>query len=134
MTRRHQARADDRAGLSCVWGRRSPAAGVAQTFEYPGLVGSRRRPPTGGWPSGIETVPLRDYAEDAPELARRGVAVVRPDEPIPVRAWVKQRQTGEAHVDGDAIAWAGRQVQVRYLDPNGREGWVWLWADAVERR
>lgn len=103
-------------------------------FEYAGLVGSRRRPPAGGWPSGVETVPLRDYAEDAPELARRGVAIVRPEEPIPVHAWIKQRQTGEARVDGEAIAWAGRQVQVRYLDPNGREGWVWLWADAVERR
>ncbi len=50
---------------------------------------------------------MRDYADDAPELARRDVAIVRPEEPIPVRAWVKQRQTGEAHVDGEAIAWAG---------------------------
>ena len=79
-------------------------------------------------------MPLRDYAEDAPELARRGAPITRPEEPILVRAWIKQRQTGEARVEGEAIAWAGRQVHVRFLDLNGREGWVWLWADAVERR
>lgn len=79
-------------------------------------------------------MPLRDYAHEAPELARRGVAIVRPEEPIPVQAWITQRQSGESRVAGEAIAWAGRQVQVRYLDPHGREGWAWLWADAVERR
>ncbi len=58
---------------------------------------------------------MRDYAEEAPELARRGVAIVRPPEGIPVRAWITQRQSGEARVDGEAVAWAGRQVHVRYL-------------------
>ncbi len=77
---------------------------------------------------------MRDWAEDAPELGRRGRAVVRPDEPIPVVACIVQRQSGESHVNGEAIAWAGRQVHVRYLDERGREGWVWLWADAVARR
>ncbi|UTT61274.1 hypothetical protein [Cellulosimicrobium cellulans] len=79
-------------------------------------------------------MPMRDHAEEAPELARRGVTIVRPPEGILVRAWITQRQSGEARVDGEAVAWAGRQVHVRYLSPNGREGWVWLWADAVERR
>ncbi|WP_454730376.1 hypothetical protein [Cellulosimicrobium protaetiae] len=97
-------------------------------------MGTRRRPPPGGWPSGFETVPMRDHAEEAPELARRGVAIVRPGEGIPVRVWVTQRQSGEAQVDGEAIAWAGRQVHVRFIDGRGREGWAWLWADAVERR
>ena len=77
---------------------------------------------------------MRDHAEEAPELARRGVAIVRPSEGIPVRAWITQRQSGEACVDGEAVAWAGRQVHVRYLSREGREGWAWLWADAVERR
>ncbi|MFJ4233852.1 hypothetical protein [Cellulosimicrobium cellulans] len=97
-------------------------------------MGTRRRPPPGGWPSGIETVPLRDHAEEAPELARRGVAIVRPPEGIPVRAWITQRQSGEVRVDGEAVAWAGRQVHIRYISREGREGWAWLWADAVERR
>lgn len=79
-------------------------------------------------------MPLRDGAEEAPQLARDGVAIVRPEDAIPVRAWVTQRQSGEHRLDGEAIAWAGRQVRVRYLDPHGREGWAWLWADAVERR
>lgn len=77
---------------------------------------------------------MRDYAEEAPEGARRGQRIVRPEAGIPVRAWLTQRQSGEAHVDGEAIAWAGRQVHVRFIDRNGREGWAWLWADAVERR
>lgn len=97
-------------------------------------MGCRRRSPAGGWPAGFESVPLRDGAEEAPQLARVEAAIVRPEEGIPVRAWITQRQTGEQHVDGEAIAWAGRQVWVRYLDPHGREGWAWLWADAVERR
>ena len=77
---------------------------------------------------------MRDCAEEAPAIARRGDAIVRPAEGIPVRAWITQRQSGEARVDGEAVAWAGRQVQVRYVSPAGREGWAWLWADAVERR
>ncbi len=60
---------------------------------------------------------MRDHAEEAPELARHGVAIVRPPEGIPVHARITQRQSGGARVDGDAVAWAGRQVQVRYLSP-----------------
>lgn len=102
-------------------------------FDYDQRMGTPRGP-HGGRPSGIENVPLRDSADEAPALARRDAAIVRPDEGIPVRAWITQRQSGESHVDGEAIAWAGRQVNVRYVDRHGREGWAWLWADAVERR
>jgi len=35
-------------------------------------MGSRRRPPAGGWPAGFESVPLRDGAEEVPQLARDG--------------------------------------------------------------
>lgn len=76
---------------------------------------------------------MRDRAEEAPELARRGVAIVRPEAGVPVRARLTQRQSGEAHIDAEAIAWAGRQVHVRFIDGHGREGWAWLWADAIER-
>lgn len=77
---------------------------------------------------------MRDHAETAPEGPRKAARVVRPDEPVPVRAWLRQRQSGEHLVDGEAIAWTDRQVEIRYIDPNGRQGWAWLWASAVERR
>ncbi|WP_277212361.1 hypothetical protein [Isoptericola croceus] len=77
---------------------------------------------------------MRDYAETAPEGARKQARIVRPETPVPVRAWLRQRQSGEHLVDGEAIAWTERQVQVSYLDPLGRRGWAWVWASAVERR
>lgn len=68
------------------------------------------------------------------ELARRDLEIARPAEPIPVRAWITAGQSGDMRVDGEAVAWAGRQVHIRYLDGAGREGWAWLWTDAVSRR
>lgn len=95
-----------------------------------GRTGSGGRPVS----SSPESVPLRDYAEEAPESARVGDRVVRPDQPIPVRAWIVQRQSRESEALGEALAWTSRQVQVRYIDAHGREGWAWLWANAVTRR
>jgi len=77
---------------------------------------------------------MRDYAEEAPEGARRDERIVRPEAGVPVRAWLRQRQSGEAEVSGEAVAWTPRQVHVRYVDKNGREGWAWLWASAVTRQ
>lgn len=77
---------------------------------------------------------MRDYAEEAPAGAREGARIVRPDEGVPVRAWIVQRQSGASLVNGEATAWTPRQVHVRFIDKNGREGWAWLWASAVERR
>ena len=54
------------------------------------------------------------------------MAIVRPEDAVPVRAWITQRQTGEPRVDGEANAWVSRQVWIRYLDPHGREGRAWL--------
>jgi hypothetical protein len=51
-----------------------------------------------------------------------------------VRVWVIQRQTGEFEAEGLAVAWTDRQVEVRYTDPHGREGFAWVWASAVTRR
>ncbi|MCZ2261606.1 hypothetical protein [Isoptericola sp. QY 916] len=98
-------------------------------------MGTRRRPPAGGWPDAVETVPLRDTALDAPKGARAGERVVEPDEPPIVRAWITYgREQREAEVDGWAIGWTSRQVRVRYLDAAGRQGWAWVWASAVTRR
>jgi hypothetical protein len=58
---------------------------------------------------------------------------VEPDEPIPVRVWIQARQSGEFLAEAHAIAWTDKQVRVRYIDKHGREGFVWLWADAVTR-
>lgn len=77
---------------------------------------------------------MRDYADEAPRGARKDERVVEPPEPLPVRVWITQRQTGEAEVNAVALGWTSRQVHVRYIDPNGREGWAWVWASAVTRR
>ena len=84
-------------------------------------------------PSGTEQVPLRDAAAGAPEAQRRGQRVVEPSDPIPARAWIQARESGEVQVDAFVIGWTERQIHVRYLDPHGREGFVWLWATAVTR-
>lgn len=81
----------------------------------------------------VDTVPIRDAVEEAPIKARNGVAVVRPPEPMPVKAWVTQRQSGSFEADALAVAWTDRQVEVRYQDKHGREGFAWLWASAVRR-
>ena len=81
----------------------------------------------------IERVPLRDSARDVP-ASIRAVAIARPDRPIPVRAWIVDGKGRDLEVDGFAIAWTGRAVNVRYLDAGGREGFVWVWASAVSRR
>lgn len=77
---------------------------------------------------------MRDAAANAPESQRRGQRVVEPTEPIPVRAWIQARQSGEFEAEAVAIAWTEKQVHVRYLDKQGREGFAWLWATAVSRR
>jgi len=77
---------------------------------------------------------MRDSAEQAPAKQRQGATPIRPETPLPVRAWITQRQTGEFEADGVAVAWTDRQVEVRYSDPHGREGFAWVWASAVTHR
>jgi len=94
-----------------------------------------RRSERGGRPqSAIDQVPLRDAAEEAPGKSRQGARIVRPAEGIPVHAWIVSPQSGEQEVDGEAVAWTDSQVRVRYVDRHGREGFAWLWANAVTRR
>lgn len=81
----------------------------------------------------IERVPLRDAARDVP-AAVRSVAVVRTERPVPVRVWIVDGKGRDLEVDGVAVAWTSRAVNVRYLDAGGREGFVWVWASAVSRQ
>ena len=63
-----------------------------------------------------------------------GGHVVRPDTAISVRAWIVTAQGRDVEVDGEAVAWTDRAVNVRYYDEHGREGFAWVWASAVVRR
>ncbi len=83
---------------------------------------------------GIEMVPTRDAAHEAPKEQRTGQRVVGPSDPIPVRVWIEARQSGNHECDGHAIGWTERQVHVRYISTHGREGFAWVWANAVTRR
>ena len=83
---------------------------------------------------GIESVPPRDGAYSAPKEQRERQRVVEPSDPIPVRVWIEARQSGNHECDAHAIGWTDRQVHVRYVDIHGREGWTWVWANAVTRR
>lgn len=81
----------------------------------------------------IERVPLRDAARDVPASVH-ATAVVRPDRALPVRAWIVDGKGRDLEVDGLAVGWTSRAVNVRYLDAGGREGFVWVWASAVTRK
>lgn len=60
--------------------------------------------------------------------------LVRAETAIPVRAWIITAQGRDVEVDGEAVAWTERAVNVRYFDEHGREGFAWVWASAVVRR
>ena len=77
---------------------------------------------------------MRDAAHDAPKEQRRGQRVVESSDPLPVRVWIQAHQSGNHECDAYAIGWTIRQVHVRYIDPHGREGFAWVWANAVTRR
>lgn len=86
-----------------------------------------------GMATGFEQVPMRDSAMGAPGKARTGQREVRTSEPVPVWVWLILR-TGDYRAKGEALGWTEDQVWVRYIDPIGREGFVWVWANAVCRR
>ena len=81
----------------------------------------------------IERVPLRDAARDVP-AAVRTEGVARPERQLPIRAWIVDGKGRDLEVDGVAVAWTSRAVNVRYIDSGGREGFVWVWASAVSRK
>lgn len=81
---------------------------------------------------------MRHAAQQAPGKARNDVPVHRPADPRPVWVWLVMRELGDYRAKGEAIGWTTdpdcRQVWVRYRDEHGREGFVWVWADAVKPR
>ncbi|WP_447925561.1 hypothetical protein [Georgenia muralis] len=79
----------------------------------------------------VDQVPLSEQAFSLGP-AQYGDPVTHPETPVPVRAWVHNR-TGHHLVDGAAVAWTKTAVRVRYTDEHGREGFAWVWANAVTR-
>ncbi|GHH69563.1 hypothetical protein GCM10017772_14720 [Promicromonospora soli] len=67
-------------------------------------------------------------------LVRRELTSARAAEPIPVWVWLVLREAGDYRAKAEALAWTNDQVSVRYIDPLGREGFVWVWANAVQCR
>ena len=97
---------------------------------------SRGKPLYAAPTPGLERVPSRDAAQGAPSEARRSQEVVWAKEPMPVRVWLVMGMNGHQsyHAEAEALCWTQDQVWVRYIDHQRREGWVWVWANAVERR
>jgi hypothetical protein len=82
----------------------------------------------------VDRVPMRDMARQVPSRAASTLPVTRPARPPSVSAWIVDGRGRDVEVAGSAIAWTSRTVLVRYVDANGREGTVWVWASAVTRR
>lgn len=94
------------------------------------------RPGYVGPTTGMEPVPSGLAAQGAPSEARRPQRETRPEAPIPVWVWMVLGMNSHQsyRAQGEAVAWTEDQVWVRYIDPQGREGFVWVWANAVQRR
>ncbi|MCW2928393.1 MAG: hypothetical protein JWM86_2361 [Thermoleophilia bacterium] len=58
--------------------------------------------------------------------------VVEAQRPIPVRALARYPET-PARVEGRAIAWTTRAVQIEWEDSGGVTQRTWVWASAVDR-
>jgi hypothetical protein len=65
------------------------------------------------------------------ELDRAHNPVTEAQEPIPIRAWARYPET-PARVEGRAIAWTDRAVQIDLGDVRGETHRTWVWAGAVE--
>lgn len=89
-----------------------------------------------GRTSGMKPVPSWEAAQGAPSEARRFQRAVRPEPPIPVWVWLVMGMNSDQsyRAEAEALAWTENQVSVRYVDNQGREGFVWVWANAVKRR
>lgn len=76
---------------------------------------------------------MREAAETLPPLAIGG-PIRELEVPIPVIAWLSLPRQGPTRLEAEAIAWTQRAGHLRYRDQHGREGNVWVWANAIERR
>jgi len=72
-------------------------------------------------------------ARQAPSQATTREPVRRPDVPASMRAWIFDSRGRDVEVDGEAVAWTSRTVQVRYFEPHERQRFVTAWASAVTR-
>lgn len=77
---------------------------------------------------------MRDGAWGSPGKARNGQREVRTEEPVPVWVWLILASGGDYRAEAEALGWTEDQVWVRYIDPIGREGFVWVWANGVRPR
>ncbi|CAM3815966.1 Transposase [Occultella aeris] len=76
---------------------------------------------------------MRDAPLDIPPAAI-GIPIRPLDPPIPVKVWVSFPRTGFVQVDGRATAYSPRAGRVEFIDEHGRNGAVWVWATAIQRR
>jgi hypothetical protein len=58
--------------------------------------------------------------------------VTQAKRPIPVRAWARYPET-PARVEGRAIAWTSRAVQIEWKDGGGVSRRAWVWASGVDK-
>lgn len=66
------------------------------------------------------------------ELDLERSPVVQAEKPIPIRAWARYPET-PARVEGRAIAWTDRAVQIEWEDISGETHRTWVWANAVDK-
>ncbi|WP_162925058.1 hypothetical protein [Mycetocola zhujimingii] len=66
------------------------------------------------------------------ELDREHNPVTQAQRPIPIRAWARYPET-PARVEGRAIAWTERAVQIEWEDVRGETHRAWVWAGAVDK-
>jgi len=78
-------------------------------------------------------VRARPLSLSAAEVGEPLPAAPSQREPIPVTAWVRFPES-PVQIEGMAVDWRDRAVQVEFEMMDGRTFKVWVWASAVERR
>jgi hypothetical protein len=67
--------------------------------------------------------------------AEIGEDIVEANKPIAVEAWVRfETPSTPVRIEGVAVAWTRRAVQLEYALPDGTARRVWVHASAVDRR
>lgn len=66
------------------------------------------------------------------EIGAEHDPVIEAQKPIAVRAWARYPET-PARVEGRAIAWTTRAVQIEWEDSAGATQQTWVWASAVDK-
>ena len=63
-----------------------------------------------GWATGLDPVPMSDFAQGAPGKALIGQRKVQAAEPIPVWVWLVLSNRRGYRAEADALAWTEDQV------------------------